>query len=93
MVLAVNCPAQAPIAGISTQTAPVLLLWAEKDYPFVRQAGQAAVEKLKSLGIAPVAHELAGHDHADMVLRINSSDDRLTDRLAPFVNFHTKPQP
>ena len=82
-----------PIARISTQTPPLLLLWAEKDYPFVKQAGQAAVEKLKSLGIAPIAHELAGHDHADMVLRINTSDDRLTDRLAPFVDFHTKPQP
>jgi acetyl esterase/lipase len=73
-----------PVLRLTAQTPPLLLLWAEKDYLFVKQAGQAAVEKLKSLGVTPASFELLRHDHADMVLRINSSDDQVTERIAAF---------
>lgn len=81
-----------PILRLTTQTPPppLLLLWAEHDYPFVKQAGQSAVEKLKSLGLSPESDELPEHDHADMVLRINSSNDQVGERIATFATAHSQ---
>ena len=78
-------PRFSPILQFSAQMPPPLILWAEKDYPFVKQAGHSAVEKVKSLGLTPHAKELAGHDHADMVLRINSKEDQVTESVVEFL--------
>jgi acetyl esterase/lipase len=79
-----------PLFHLSGKMPPLLLMWAEKDLPFVRQAGHDAVGKVAELGIPTRSFELAGHDHADMVLRINSSHDQVSDKLASFVFDMTK---
>lgn len=79
-----------PLYQLSGKMPPLLLLWAEKDYPFVRQAGHDAVGKVAELRIPTRSFELAGHDHADMVLRINSAHDQVSDKLASFVQDMTK---
>lgn len=79
-----------PLFQLSGKMPPLLLLWAEKDYPFVRQAGQDAVRKVAELGISARSFELSDHDHADMVLRINSASDQVSDKLAAFVWDMTK---
>lgn len=78
-------PRFSPIQQFSAQMPLPLILWAERDYPFVKQAGHSAVDKIKSLGLTPHAKELAGHDHADMVLRINSKEDQVTESVVEFL--------
>ncbi|MBL8636563.1 MAG: alpha/beta hydrolase [Myxococcales bacterium] len=79
-----------PLFQMSGKMPPLLLLWAEKDHPFVRQAGYDAVEKVAKLGIPARSFELSDHDHADMVLRLNSASDQVSDKLAAFVLDVTK---
>lgn len=70
---------------------PIFLLWAEQDYPFVKTAGAEAVKRLTEAGKRIDSAELAGYDHADVVLKILTDQDAVTPKLVPFLSSLSSP--
>jgi acetyl esterase/lipase len=69
---------------------PFLSLAAERDYPFVIAAGKSVVARLTSLGAQASFHEVAGYDHSDMVLGINTKGDAVSPLVLEFLRNVTK---
>jgi acetyl esterase/lipase len=71
---------------------PLFFLAAERDYGFVREGGQHLATRTAELGGRATYEEIPSIDHADMVLDINTSKDRVSDRIARFVHEVTADQ-
>lgn len=74
-----------PVNYLRPDAPPLLLLTAERDYPFVRESNRAAVAQLQRLGAPVQSGEIGGIDHADMILDINGPRDRVSDTIAAFI--------
>ncbi len=70
---------------------PTFLLWAERDYPFVKSSGQAMAAQLRSQGVPVSVAEVADHDHADVVLRVLRDGDAVTPPLVKFLKEQSQP--
>lgn len=79
-----------PASFVRADAPPMLLLAAQHDYPFVRTAAQDTAARLSALGARATFHEIADYDHADMVVNVNSSNDRVSDLVAAFVHDVTR---
>jgi acetyl esterase/lipase len=64
---------------------PLLILLAERDYPYLSEQVPVQTKRLADLG-APVELQIVpGYTHEDMVLEINAGEDRITPAIAAFV--------
>jgi acetyl esterase/lipase len=69
---------------------PFLSLAAERDYPFVISAGRSVAARLASLGAQASFHQVAGYDHSDMVLGINTKGDAVSPPVLDFLTRVTR---
>lgn len=74
-----------PSSFLRGDAPPMLALAAQKDYPFVIAAAKSTTAKLTAMGARATYREVPGYDHADMVLGIDTNDDRVSDAVAEFV--------
>jgi acetyl esterase/lipase len=74
-----------PLTYLSAGGPPMLLLAAERDYPYVLSASRAVAERLAALGGKATHRVVPGITHAGMVLEINGGDDHVSDDIAAFV--------
>jgi acetyl esterase/lipase len=74
-----------PSAFARGDAPPLLFLAAEHDYGFVREGGKRLASRTVELGGRATYEEIASLDHADMVLEVNTSKDRVSEPLARFV--------
>ena len=70
---------------------PTFLLWAEKDYPFVKSAGQAVAPQLRAQGVQVSTTEVSGYEHADVVLQVLRDGDAVTLPLVTFLKEQIPP--
>jgi len=82
-----------PSSYLRADAPPMLLFAAQKDYGYVLTAGRETAERAKALGMRATFHEVANHDHSDMVLNFNTSSDQLSDQIAAFVHEVTNVPP
>ncbi len=73
-----------PSSYLRADAPPFLALAAEHDYPFVLAAGKSVASGLAGLGARATFREVAGYDHSDMVLKINTKGDLISEPIADF---------
>jgi acetyl esterase/lipase len=74
-----------PLNYLRRHLPATLLLVGSKDEDFIIENTKRGVEKLKELGNIPLFHIIAPNDHRDMVLRIGSKEDNVSDYVEDFV--------
>lgn len=77
---------RSPSAFLRADAPPFLAFAAQHDYPFVLSAGELVAARLKALGVNASFSVVPEIDHADMVLDVNTSKDRVSARVAEFVH-------
>lgn len=74
-----------PVNYLRRHLPPTLLLIGSKDEDFIIENTKRGVEILKEHGNIPFFHIIKPNDHRDMVLRIGSKEDNVSDFVEEFV--------
>jgi acetyl esterase/lipase len=75
-----------PVNYLNGRMPPMLILYGQRDLPFIIKQSRDVARKLLGSGNAVAAVEVAANAHADMVLRFNSAEDNLTDHVMRFID-------
>lgn len=81
-----------PSAHLRADAPPFLAFAAQRDYGFVVASAKSTTARLTELGARASYREIPGIDHADMVLKLNTDDDHVSDAVAEFVHAVTAPK-
>lgn len=79
-----------PSSYVRADAPPLLAFAAQRDYPFVLSAGRDVATRLQAVGARATYAEVAGIDHSDMILDIDTPRDQVSDAIAAFVRDVTK---
>ncbi len=76
-----------PMRYVSDKSTPALLFFGSGDDDYLREQEAMMLERVAELKLSQIRVEsLPGYDHSDMVLRVNSKNDVITDRMALAIN-------
>lgn len=74
-----------PLTRINKSSTNTLYAFGENDYPFLLEQHKLLIEKKKAEKINVDVKIIPSHSHADMVLRVNSSEDEITPMVENFI--------
>lgn len=80
-----------PLNYIRRHLPATLLLLGSKDEDFILENTKQGIQKLKAFGNIPLYHIIEPNDHRDMVLRIGSKKDNVSDYIEEFVKLLSDP--
>lgn len=74
-------------ATFAVANAPAaLLIFGEKDYPYLVEQGKKYSEKFAAANLKQIRTEwVAGVDHSDMVLNVHTPDDKVSDIIGAYI--------
>jgi arylformamidase len=76
-----------PATYVTADAPPVLILFGDQDYAYLVEQGTTYREKFKAAGLTKIRIEtLPETDHSDMVLDVNTSDDKVSDVIAAYIS-------
>jgi arylformamidase len=74
-----------PVSYFKKDMPPFMIIYGEKDYPYLKAQNISAIARLKELGNDPGTLEVKDYTHEDMVLKVGKSDDKVSQAMADFV--------
>lgn len=75
-----------PIARFRLRPPPILMLTAERDFPYLIPQEEGARRKLAELHADPSAYTIPGYAHMDMVMKFGMKDDEVLRRTLEFID-------